>query len=506
MPRPNPVVLTIMDGWGRNPDPKNNAVAMANKPNFDRLWAEYPHTLLRTDGPFVGLPEGQFGNSEVGHLNIGSGRVIKMDITRLDDIVAAGTLGDNPAIQGALEHGRRSRLHILGLCSMGGVHAQLTHIIALVEAAKSAGVANVFLHCFTDGRDTPPHSGQEYIAELQAKLAGLGAGKIATISGRYYAMDRDKRWERTEKAFNALALGEGVEASDPVEGVKAAYASGVTDEFILPIVIRGVDGRIQDGDAVIFANFRADRARQITLALTSPDLAQPPRDKAPRNLHYVTMTEYDSSYAFPAVIPKHFPDNVLGAVCEAHGWRNLRTAETEKYPHVTYFFNGGREKPFEGEEREMAPSPKVATYDLQPEMSAAQVCDIVVKGIESDKFDLIVVNFANCDMVGHTGVIPAAVKAVETVDGCLGRIEEALEGRDAAWLITADHGNADLMVDPVTGQPHTYHTTFPVPFLLVSKDKRRLREGGALRDLAPTILGLMGADQPKEMTGRDLRS
>jgi 2,3-bisphosphoglycerate-independent phosphoglycerate mutase len=495
-----------MDGWGQNPDPRNNAVAMANKPNFDRLWAEYPHTLLRTDGPFVGLPEGQFGNSEVGHLNIGSGRVIKMDITRLDDMVADGTLGENPAIQKALARGRESRLHILGLCSMGGVHAQLTHIVALVEAAKKAGVENVYLHCFTDGRDTPPHSGKEYLAELQAKLGEIGVGKIATVSGRYYAMDRDKRWERTEKAFNALVLGEGAPEKDAVSALEASYAAGVTDEFVEPTVIEGVDGRIRDGDAVIFANFRADRARQITLALTSPDLETPPRSKSPKDLCYATMTEYDKNYSFPTVIAKEFPENVLGALCEANGWRNLRTAETEKYPHVTYFFNGGREKPFEGEDREMAASPKVATYDLKPEMSAHEVCDIVVKGIESGKYDLIVVNFANCDMVGHTGVIPAAVKAVETVDACLGRIEKALAGREFAWLITADHGNADLMVDPATGQPHTYHTTFPVPFILVSSDKKPLRDGGSLRDIAPTILGLLGAEKPAEMTGADLRA
>ena len=506
MARPKPVVLTVMDGWGHNPDPNNNAVAMANKPNFDRLWAEYPHTLLRTDGPFVGLPEGQFGNSEVGHLNIGSGRIIKMDITRIDDMVADGSFGDNPAVQGAFTRAKSSRLHILGLTSMGGVHAQLTHIVALVEAARKAGVDQIFLHCFTDGRDTPPHSGKDYVGELQTKLAEIGAGKIATVTGRYYAMDRDKRWERTEKAFNALVSGEGKRAADPVKALEESYAAGKTDEFIEPIVIDGVDGRIQDGDAVIFANFRADRARQITLALTSPDLAQPPRSKAPKDLHYVTMTEYDKNYSFPVVIEKVLPDNVLGAVCEANGWRNLRTAETEKYPHVTYFFNGGLEKPFEGEDREMAASPKVATYDLQPEMSAKEVCDIVVRGIESEKYDLIVVNFANGDMVGHTGVIPAAVKAIETVDGCLGRIEKALEGKHAAWLITADHGNADLLVDPETGQPHTYHTTFPVPFILVSSEKRPLRDGGSLRDISPTILGLMEARQPAEMTGKDLRS
>ncbi|MBI1357713.1 MAG: 2,3-bisphosphoglycerate-independent phosphoglycerate mutase [Acidobacteria bacterium] len=515
MSRPKPVVLTIMDGVGHNPDPKNNAVAMAHKPNLDRYWKTFPSTDIRTDGHFVGLPDGQFGNSEVGHLNIGSGRVIKMDITRIDDMVANGTLKDNPALQGAMAHGRSHQLHIMGLCSMGGVHAQLTHILGLVEMAKAQGVERVFLHCFTDGRDTPPTSGAGYLEQVQKRLDELGVGKIATVIGRYYAMDRDKRWERTEKAFNAIVLGEGRRAGDPVAALKQSYETKdsdgkyLTDEFVDPIVI--VDesgepvGRIRDEDAVIFANFRADRARQITLALTSPDLERPSREKAPKNLHYVTMTEYDKSYTFPVVISKFLPEHVLGQVCEAEGWRNLRTAETEKYPHVTYFFNGGIEKAFRGEEREMVASPKVATYDLQPEMSAAGVCDVVVKAIEKGDFDLIIVNFANGDMVGHTGVIPAAVKAVETVDACLGRIEEALKPKDFSWLITADHGNADLMVDPNTGEPHTYHTTFPVPFILASNWAGQLRTDGSLRDIAPTILGLLGVDLPAEMSGRDLR-
>ncbi len=515
MPRPKPVVLTIMDGVAHNPDPTNNAVAMANKPNLDRLWKQYPHTEIRTDGHFVGLPDGQFGNSEVGHLNIGSGRVIKMDITRIEEMVAAGTLQDSPALKGAFEHGAQHRLHIMGLCSQGGVHAQVTHIIALVRAAKNAGVTDIFLHCFTDGRDTPPTSGVGYIEQLQKALDELGVGKIATVSGRYYAMDRDKRWQRTEKAFNAMVLGEGKRATDPIKALKESYETTdedgkhLTDEFVLPIVITDDNGdpvgRIRDDDAVIFANFRADRARQITLALTSDDLEQPPRSKAPKNLHYVTMTEYDKSYSFPVVITKEFPEHVLGAVCDQYGLRNLRTAETEKYPHVTYFFNGGREKPFDTEERELVASPKVATYDLQPEMSAAGVCDVVVKNIENGSFDVIIVNFANGDMVGHTGVIPAAIKAVETVDGCIGRIEQALKAKDGAWIITADHGNADLMVDPKTGEPHTYHTTFPVPFILVSNYSGALKDGGSLRDITPTILGVMGVEQPPEMTGRDLR-
>ena len=504
-----------MDGVGHNPDPANNAVAMARKPNLDRYWKSFPSTDIRTDGHFVGLPDGQFGNSEVGHLNIGSGRVVKMDITRIDDMVAGNTLKDSPALLGAMAHGRKHQLHIMGLCSMGGVHAQLTHIMGLVELAKAEGVERIFLHCFTDGRDTPPTSGAGYLAELQAKLSKLGAGKIATVIGRYYAMDRDKRWERTEKAFDAIVLGAGRRATDPVEALRQSYEAPasdgkhLTDEFVDPVVIiddAGLPvGRMRDQDAVIFANFRADRARQLTLALTSPDLERPARDKAPKDLHFVTMTEYDKNYRFPVVISKFLPERVLGAICEAEGWRNLRTAETEKYPHVTYFFNGGLEKAYRGEEREVVPSPKVATYDLMPEMSAAGVCDVVVKAIHKGDFDLIIVNFANGDMVGHTGVIPAAVKAVETVDACLGRIEEALKPKDFAWIITADHGNADLMVDPVTGEPHTYHTTFPVPFILASSWRGRLRTDGSLQDIAPTILRLMGVEPPSEMTGRDLR-
>jgi len=514
MSRPKPVVLTIMDGVAHNPNPANNAVAMAHKPNLDRLQRNFPATLIRTDGRFVGLPEGQFGNSEVGHLNIGSGRVIQMDISRIDDMVADRTFGDNQALKDLFHHGAQSRLHIMGLCSQGGVHAQVTHLIALVEAAKAAGVSELFLHCFTDGRDTPPRSGVGYVQQMQKALDKIGLGKIATVIGRYYAMDRDKRWERTELAFNAIVLGDGRRAGDPVVALQQSYevtdANGkkLTDEFVDPIVItEGGEpvGTIRDGDAVLFANFRADRGRQLTEALMSKDLEQPPRSQAPKNLHYVTMTEYAKEYPFPVVIDKLQHEHVLGEVCEQHGWTNLRTAETEKYPHVTYFFNGGREKPFKGEEREVVPSPKVATYDLMPEMSAEGVCDVVVKGIESQSFDLIVVNFANGDMVGHTGVIPAAVKAVETVDHCLGRIERALKPFDAAWVITADHGNCDLMVNPDTGEPHTYHTTFPVPFVLVSNFNGQLRTDGSLRDISPTLLSLLGANLPQEMSGRDLR-
>ena len=509
MPKGRPLVLTIMDGWGHNPDPANNAVALARTPNFDRLWRTFPRTLIRTDGPFVGLPEGQMGNSEVGHLNIGSGRVIQMDITRIDDLVRSGRLGDNPALRGALAHARGRALHLLGLLSDGGVHSQATHLYALLRVARDAGVDNVFVHAFTDGRDTPPTSGAGHLRELLHRMEQIGCGRIATLSGRYYAMDRDNRWQRVDKAFRAIVAGEGVRAADPEDALRASYAAGVTDEFVMPTVITGADGsplgRIRDGDSVIFFNFRADRGRELTLALNDPLLDGVSRSLAPRDLHYVTMTRYDRNYPYPVVVPPQFPERILGEIASEQGWRNLRVAETEKYPHVTYFFNGGRETPYLGEEREMVPSPKVATYDLQPEMSAEGVCDAVVRGIESRSFELIVVNFANGDMVGHAGVLEAAVRACETVDDCLGRIEAALKRRGGQWIVTADHGNADLMVDPETGAPHTYHTTFPVPLILASDHEGPLAGGGSLRDIAPTILSCLGVPRPPEMTGRDLR-
>lgn len=509
MPAAEPLVLTIMDGWGHNPDPANNAVALARTPNFDRLRATYPSTLIRTDGPYVGLPDGQMGNSEVGHLNIGSGRIVQMDITRIDELVRTGRLGENQMLREAMAHARSSALHLLGLLSGGGVHSHIEHLYALLRVARQEGVERVYLHGFTDGRDTPPNSGLQTLKELLSQAEEIGCGQLATLSGRYYAMDRDRRWERVDKAFRAMVAAEGVQAQDPLKALEASYAAGVTDEFVKPAVITDADGspvgRIRDGDAVVFFNFRADRAREMTRALNDPDLAELSRSLAPRNLHYVTMTEYDRNYAYPVIVPPQFPDRILGELCAERGWRNLRVAETEKYPHVTYFFNGGREKPYAGEDREMVPSPKVATYDLQPEMSAAGVCDKVVRGIDSGSFELIVVNFANGDMVGHAGVLEAAVRACETVDGCLGQIEEALQRRGGQWIVTADHGNADLMVDPETGAPHTYHTTFPVPLILASEYAGPLVSGGSLRDIAPTILGCLGMEQPPEMTGRDLR-
>lgn len=509
MPAAEPLVLTIMDGWGHNPDPANNAVALARTPNFDRLRATYPSTLIRTDGPYVGLPDGQMGNSEVGHLNIGSGRIVQMDITRIDELVRTGRLGENQVLREAMAHARSSALHLLGLLSGGGVHSHIEHLYALLRVARQEGVERVYLHGFTDGRDTPPNSGLQTLKELLSQAEEIGCGQLATLSGRYYAMDRDRRWERVDKAFRAMVAGEGVQTQDPLAALEVSYAAGVTDEFVKPTVITDADGspvgRIRDGDAVVFFNFRADRAREMTRALNDPDLAELSRSLAPRNLHYVTMTEYDRNYAYPVIVPPQFPDRILGELCAERGWRNLRVAETEKYPHVTYFFNGGREKPYAGEDRETVPSPKVATYDLQPEMSAAGVCDKVVRGIDSGSFELIVVNFANGDMVGHAGVLEAAVRACETVDGCLGQIEEALQRRGGQWIVTADHGNADLMVDPETGAPHTYHTTFPVPLILASEYAGPLVSGGSLRDIAPTILGCLGMEQPPEMTGRDLR-
>jgi len=400
-------------------------------------------------------------------------------------------------------------LHLLGLLSNGGVHSQNTHLYALLRMAKEQGVREVFVHCFTDGRDTPPESGAGFLEELQRKIAEYGVGKIATVVGRYYAMDRDKRWERIERAFNAMVLGEGEKATDPVSAVRRSYERGVTDEFIEPIVV--VDeknepaGLIREGDVCINYNYRADRAREITIALKDATLERPSRSRVPKNLHYVMMTQYDKSFDLPYVLPPEHPNNILANVMAQTNLKNLRVAETEKYAHVTYFFNGGAEKPFPGEERQMVQSPKVATYDLKPEMSADGVADVVIKAIEQGSFDVIVMNFANADMVGHSGKIAPTVKAVETVDACLGRIYTCLRLQGGAWFITADHGNAEMMIDPNTGGPHTYHTTNPVPFVYVGEERSPLRANGALQDISPTILGVLGLEQPKEMKGRDLR-
>ncbi|HET9784765.1 MAG TPA: 2,3-bisphosphoglycerate-independent phosphoglycerate mutase [Terriglobales bacterium] len=509
-----PLVLVILDGWGYGPAGAGNAIARARKPVYDRLLREYPNTLIHTSGPFVGLPEGQMGNSEVGHLNIGAGRVVQMDITRLDQAIADGSFNRNPALLGAMRHARGRQLHLLGLCSDGGVHSHLNHLYALLRLAKQEGVEHVWIHAFTDGRDTPPHSGRDYLAQIEQKTREYGVGAIATVSGRYYAMDRDQRWERIQPALDAMVHGAGPHAADAQAAMTASYEHGVTDEFVVPVVTGA--GRIRDDDAVIFFNFRADRARQMTRALTRSGEplaaldAAIPRTEIPQRLHYVCMTRYDKTFTLPIVLPPQPLEHILAAVMAERGLRNLRVAETEKYAHVTYFFNGGIEKPFAGEEREMVASPKVATYDLKPEMSADGIAATVVAAIEKGAFNLIVVNFANADMVGHSGQIEPTIRAVETVDHCLGEIEAAVKRRGGAMLITADHGNAEQMLMP-DGSPHTFHTTNPVPLILVAEPAAgrppvRLRPDGSLRDISPTLLGLLQLPEPPDMTGRDLRT
>ncbi len=494
-----PLVLTILDGWGFRPPGQGNAIAAARKPTYDQLLRDYPNTLVHTSGPFVGLPDGQMGNSEVGHLNIGAGRIIYMDVTRIDRMISSGDFFRDPILLSAMHHARGRRLHLMGLLSDGGVHSMNTHLYALLEMAKREGVADAAIHCFMDGRDTPPESGAGFIEALQQKIRETGVGRIATISGRYYAMDRDKRWDRIDRAKDAMLEGAGEKATDPAGAVRRSYERGITDEFIEPITI--VDGRnepvgrIRMADACIFYNYRADRGRQMTKALTEMSL----------KLHFTTMTQYDKTLDVPYVLSREHPDNILANVMARHNWKNLRVAETEKYAHVTYFFNGGEEKAYPGEERELVPSPKVATYDLKPEMSAEGITEVVVNAIDKRDFDVIVMNYANADMVGHSGKFEPTVRAVEAVDAGLGRIFTALRRKGGRWMITADHGNAEMMIDPVTKGPHTYHTTNPVPLIVVDEEKRPLRQGGALQDIAPTILGLMHADQPKEMTGRDLR-
>src|SRR6266849_5060138 len=475
--RPQPIVLTVLDGWGYRAETRGNAIALARKPAYDELIRKFPNTLIHTSGPFVGLPEGQMGNSEVGHLNIGAGRIVHMDITRVDQLIATGEFFRQPLLLQAMERGRQRQLHLLGLLSDGGVHSHIQHLFALLRMARENNVERVLVHCFLDGRDTPPTSGADFLRQVRQKLREFGRGQIATVIGRYYAMDRDNRWERIEKAYRAMVHGEAeVKTADPV-------------------------------DAVIFYNFRADRARQTTRALAEPGFTQFSDAKRPKNLFFVAMTQYEKTWPWlNYLIGSEKLEHILAQVFAERGYKNLRCAETEKYAHVTYFFNGGVEKPFAGEERILVPSPKVATYDLMPEMSAAGITDAVVKAIEKGQFDAIIMNFANADMVGHSGKLEAAIKAVEAVDAGLGRIYQALKPRGGAWVITADHGNAETMIDPATGGPHTYHTTNPVPLILVSDDdKLRLKPGRSLRDIAPTMLSALGQPRPADMTGTDLR-
>ena len=527
----HPLVLTILDGWGYRAESANNAIALARKPTYDKLLREFPNTLIQASDHFVGLPDGQMGNSEVGHLNIGAGRIVQMDITRIDALIASGQFPTEPQIVQAMQKARdgRKQLHLFGLVSDGGVHSHQEHLYALLRTAREYGLQHVFVHAFMDGRDTAPDSGAGYIAKLEQKMREYGVGKVATVNGRYYAMDRDRRWERERKAFDAMVNGraEGGAYPDAVARLKESYNNGVTDEFVVPFVV--VDGagkpvgQIRDEDVCININFRADRARQITRVLTRESGLNKeggrnlegwesldetiPRSEIPKNLHYVCMTQYDKLYELPMIILPESMDNILANILSAHRLRNLRVAETEKFAHVTYFFNGGIEKPFPGEDRTLIPSLKVATYDLAPEMKAEAIGDTIVKAVNDTAFDLVVANFANADMVGHSGKLEPTIRAIEAVDAQLGRIYKAVKERNGTWLITADHGNAELMVDPVTGGPHTAHTTNPVPFFYISEDasRHRLRPDGSLRDISPTLLGLLKLGLPKEMTGGDLR-
>ena len=526
-----PIVLTILDGWGFRTETKGNAIALARKPVYDSLLRDFPNTLLRASDHYVGLPDGQMGNSEVGHLNLGAGRIVRMDMTRIDTAIMDGSFFTDPTLLAAMTAAQEksSALHIIGLLSDGGVHSHQRHLYALLRLAAKQKVSRVFVHAFMDGRDTMPNSGIGYLGELQQQFRGIGVGELASVSGRYYAMDRDLRWEKEKQAFDALVTGTpvGGQYVDAVARVKDLYNNGTTDEFIPPFTVVDESGKpvgpIRDNDVVINFNYRADRARQITRVLArnsgltaSGGLDLPkaaeldleiPRSLVPSNIHYVCMTQYDKNFKLPIVIPPESMDNLLAHLMAQANLRNLRVAETEKYAHVTYFFNGGIEKPFAGEDRALVPSQKVATYDLAPEMSAAGIADAVVKAVDDTAFDVIIVNFANADMVGHSGKLEPTIRAVETVDRELGRIYRAVKQRGGSLLVTADHGNAEMLIDPKTGGPHTAHTTNPVPFILVTDDPTgtvTLQAGGSLRDISPTMLSLLKMGKPSEMTGSDL--
>ena len=494
----------ILDGWGIAPASSSNAASLARTPNLDKYFANYPHTQLEASGLEVGLPAGQIGNSEVGHLNIGSGRIIYQSLTRISKSITDGDFFTNPVLVQVMDQVKASgkALHLLGLLSDGGVHSHITHIIALLEMAKKHGLNKVYVHAFLDGRDVPPQSALTYVKQLEAAMQKIGVGKIATVSGRYYAMDRDKRWERLAKAYATVVQGEGERAVSATAGIQASYAAGVTDEFVIPFVVEGVDGRIQAGDGVIFANFRPDRAREITRAIIDEDFPYFERPASARPVRFACMAQYDATIAAPVAYPPEEINDTLGQVVAERGLRQLRIAETEKYAHVTFFFNGGVEEPNKNEERILIPSPKVATYDLQPEMSAEEVTQALLAELGKDKFDVIILNFANPDMVGHTGVLAAAIKAMEKVDECLGRIVEKVLSLDGSVCICADHGNLEKMAE-ADGEPNTAHTTNPVPFILISKTQHQLHKG-ILADIAPTMLELLHIPQPKAMTGKSL--
>lgn len=500
------LILAILDGYGLAPDGPYNAVTRANTPFLDAMWQDNPTATLITCGEDVGLPAGQMGNSEVGHLNIGAGRVVYQDITRIDVSIRTEEFYRNAVLLSLIRDlkFRGATLHLMGLVSDGGVHSSLNHVFALLEACRREEMHDVTIHVFTDGRDTPPHSGREHVSKLEQRLAQLGFGQIATVSGRYYAMDRDKRWDRVQAAYDAICSGIGKYADSAASAIEASYESEITDEFILPTVVRRNETScIKPQDGVLFFNFRADRARQMTSALTDGNFDKFPT--ATKVETYVTMTQYHEAYTFPVLFPPQRLTNILGKVLSSNNLRQLRVAETEKYPHVTFFFNGGEDTPFPNEKRILVQSPKVATYDLQPEMSAGEVTEKLCASIESRKFDFICVNFANCDMVGHTGIMDAAVKAVEAVDKSVAEMCRAAKANEYMLLITADHGNAEQMWDNKTNGPHTAHTTNLVPLALVNADLGfMLRDGGRLADLAPTILELLNVPQPSEMTGRTL--
>ena len=501
-----PVALIILDGFGFENKTTGNAVKAAKKPNFDKLWENYATTLIGASGEDVGLPDGQMGNSEVGHLNIGAGRVVYQELTRITKAIREGDFFENEALLKAMENAKNSNLHIMGLLSDGGVHSHINHLKGVLELAKKQGVQNVYVHAYMDGRDTAPDSGLGYIKEIEEYMSQNSVGKIATVSGRYYAMDRDNRWERVHKAYDAIVRGQGHKAESAVEAMESSYKDEVLDEFVIPTVITSDNepiATIKKGDSVIFFNFRPDRAREITRTLVDPNFEGFEREHF--DLTFVTMTQYDKT--MPNVIVAYKPvslENTLGQYISGKNKTQLRIAETEKYAHVTFFFNGGREEAYEGEDRILIPSPKVATYDLKPEMSAYEVTEALLKKMEEDPKDLVVLNFANPDMVGHTGVFEAAVKAVETVDECLGRVVEKITSMGGACLISADHGNAEQMIDPSTGGAFTAHTTNKVPFILVKDGDVKLRENGKLCDFAPTILDIMGLEKPAEMSGSSL--
>lgn len=509
MPK-QPLLLMILDGWGINPHQENNAIAQAKTPNMDRLSTSYPYVEMGTSGLSVGLPEGQMGNSEVGHLNIGAGRVVYQDLTRISKAIDDGDFFENPVLLDCIAKTRAAggRLHLAGLLSDGGVHSHNTHLYALLQLAKREGIKDVFVHCLLDGRDTPPQSGVDYLAQLEAEIARIGAGRIATVIGRFYAMDRDNRWERVEKAYRAMVCGEGEGFASAAAVIDQSYQNGVNDEFVLPSVITANGapvGTIRDGDGFIFFNFRSDRAREITRTLTDAGFTGFERPQFPRLASYVCMTTYDETFGLPVAFAPEALKNIFGEVLGRLGLRQLRIAETEKYAHVTFFFNGGSEVPFPGEDRALIPSPKeVATYDEKPEMSVYPVTEELLKRLDEDLYDVIILNFANADMVGHTGIMAAAIRAVEAVDDCVGRLVAKVRSLGGRVLITADHGNAEIMVDE-NGGPHTAHTCDKVPFILVDDTRRdaKLRPG-ILADIAPTMLDLLGIPQPQEMTGKSM--